>query len=90
MNKYHQPWRRLVAAALSDLAASSGGPAVDPDSLVVETPPRPDMGDIAFPMFPFAKLLRKGPPVIAGEVARRITARPSSTSTGSKAARSRI
>jgi arginyl-tRNA synthetase len=30
------------------------------------------MGDIAFPMFPFAKSLRKGPPVIAAEVARRI------------------
>ncbi len=74
MKKYQSPWRRLIAAALSDLLAQAGAPAVDPDSLVVETPPRPDMGDIAFPMFPFAKVLRKGPPLIAVEVARRAMA----------------
>ena len=28
--------------------------------VVVETPPQPEMGDIAFPMFPFARAFRKG------------------------------
>jgi arginyl-tRNA synthetase len=71
MKKYQEPWRRLIAGAVSELAAASGGAAVDADSIVVETPPRPDMGDIAFPMFPFAKVLKKAPPLIAVEVARR-------------------
>jgi arginyl-tRNA synthetase len=71
MKKYQEPWRRLIAGALSELAAASGGPAVDADSIVVEIPPRPDMGDIAFPMFPFAKVLKKAPPLIAVEVAKR-------------------
>ena len=70
MKRYQQQWRRAVADALNELAARSGAPAVEADSLVVETPPRPDMGDIAFPMFPFAKALRKAPPLIAAEVAR--------------------
>jgi len=48
---------------------------VDEAAIVVETPPKPEMGDIAFPMFPFARALRKGPPQIAGEVAKRAAAR---------------
>ncbi|WP_455382817.1 arginine--tRNA ligase [Salinispira pacifica] len=40
--------------------------------MVVERPPRVELGDIAFPMFPFAKLLRKGPPQIAAAVADKL------------------
>lgn len=32
------------------------------------TPPRPEMGDIAFPCFRFAKIMRKAPDKIAGEL----------------------
>jgi arginyl-tRNA synthetase len=38
---------------------------VDPASVVAEIPPDPAMGDLGFPMFGYAKLLRKGPPQIA-------------------------
>jgi arginyl-tRNA synthetase len=72
MKKYHEQWRRIVAEALTGYAAESGAAAIDPNMIVVETPPKPELGDIAFPMFPFAKLLRKGPPVIAAEVAKRV------------------
>jgi arginyl-tRNA synthetase len=72
MKKYQEQWRRIIAEALAKLAAETGAAGPDTGSLVVETPPNPEMGDIAFPMFPFAKSLRKGPPVIAAEVARRI------------------
>ena len=42
--------------------------------MVVETPPKPEMGDIAFPLFPFARALKKAPPLIAREVVARIAA----------------
>jgi arginyl-tRNA synthetase len=74
MKKYQDQWRRIVAEALEKFAAETGAAGIDTSSLVVETPPRPEMGDIAFPMFPFAKTLRKGPPMIAVEVARRVPA----------------
>ncbi len=34
----------------------------------VQTPPKADMGDIAIPCFPYAKVARKAPPVIATEL----------------------
>ncbi|UFJ43289.1 arginine--tRNA ligase [Brevibacillus humidisoli] len=36
---------------------------------MLETPPNPQMGDIAFPCFQLAKVLRKAPPQIAAELA---------------------
>ncbi len=35
----------------------------------VEVPPNPEMGDMAFPCFLLAKVMRKAPPVIAAELA---------------------
>lgn len=35
----------------------------------VENPPKPEMGDLGVPMFPFAKSFRAAPPAIASEVA---------------------
>jgi arginyl-tRNA synthetase len=78
MQKFRESWRGLITAALRELAAEwsgTGTPAViDPAAMVVETPPKPEMGDIAFPLFPFARALRKAPPVIAQEVVKRIAA----------------
>lgn len=51
--------RRQIAAAL-DLE--------DASAVQVGRPPRPEMGDFAVPMFPFAKLLRNAPPRIAAQV----------------------
>jgi len=74
MKNYRDQWRRIIYESLRDYAAEAGA-AVDETAIVVETPPKPEMGDIAFPMFPFARALRKGPPQIAGEVAKRAAAR---------------
>lgn len=38
----------------------------------VEIPPDEKMGDLAFPCFPLAKVLRKAPPVIAKELAEKL------------------
>ena len=35
---------------------------------LLTTPPKPDMGDYAFPCFPLAKTMRKAPPAIAAEL----------------------
>ncbi len=68
MRKYREKWRELVADAVVKAARQAGLQPPDTGALVIETPPRPDMGDIAFPMFPFARVFRKAPPVIAKDV----------------------
>ena len=39
---------------------------------ILETPPKADMGDFAFPCFQLAKTLRKAPPMIAADIAEKI------------------
>ncbi len=40
----------------------------------VETPPDEKLGDLAFPCFPLAKVMRKAPPLIAQELASKLSA----------------
>jgi arginyl-tRNA synthetase len=86
MKKYREQWRAIVAKALGELTAGSDAPGVDAGSIVVETPPKPDMGDFAFPMFPYARVLKKAPPLIAQELARRIAGNPEAVSAGAATA----
>jgi arginyl-tRNA synthetase len=66
MLDYRNPWRLRVAGALNTLLRDAGQEALpDPSRIIVEAPPRPELGDLAFPMFNYAKLLRKAPPWIA-------------------------
>jgi arginyl-tRNA synthetase len=65
MNRYKEIWRRILAQTLSERT----GEKVDESQLVTEVPPRPELGDLAFPLFPFAKALRKSPKDIALELA---------------------
>lgn len=64
-------WKTLIAHGLvvwarHDNPAASLPSAAEIRNLIqAEQPPRPEMGDLAFPLFPFAKLLRKGPPQLA-------------------------
>lgn len=53
------PEAELDAAAVAELLAA---------------PPRPEMGDLAFPCFKLAKVFRKAPPLIAKEVAEKLQA----------------
>ena len=45
-------------------------PEIDEKLVRVENPPRPEMGDLGSPMFPFAKMFRMAPPAIAASVAQ--------------------
>lgn len=76
-------WKERIGAALTTLAAEKGA-ADRPDAakIIAEVPPKPDMGDLGFPMFPFAKLLRMAPPAISGEVAAKLSADPAAQALG--------
>jgi len=69
MNDYRESYKKIIANALTALVRGmSPEGAVTPDQVIAENPPNPEMGDIGFPMFGFAKILRKGPPQIAAMV----------------------
>ncbi|MDR0316013.1 MAG: arginine--tRNA ligase [Treponema sp.] len=75
LGDFQSPWKIRIAAALNDLIHEAGiEGAVNPAQIIAEIPPSPEMGDIGFPMFSFAKTLRKGPPQIAQMVCARFAA----------------
>lgn len=83
MKDFKEAWRLRVAAALAELAADSGVPdGIDPSKVVAEVPPKPELGDFGFPLFPFAKALRKAPPAIAQAVAAALAADPEARGLG--------
>ncbi len=57
-----------VLAAAADLGED--GPALVAAN--IKTPPRPELGDVAFPCFPLAKILRRAPNQIAQQLVERI------------------
>jgi arginyl-tRNA synthetase len=65
MNRYKELWRRILAETLS----AQAGRQVEVGEIVAEVPPRPELGDLAFPLFPFAKALRRSPKDLAVELA---------------------
>jgi arginyl-tRNA synthetase len=75
MYDYKEPWKQRIAAAIDALVREAGGTTdINPAQVIAETPPDPAMGDIGFPMFAYAKILRKGPPQIAQMVCARLEA----------------
>lgn len=61
-------YKKMIAEKLSKVNEQP----VQPD--LIEIPPNPTMGDFAFPCFSLAKVYRKAPPVIAGELAEKLKA----------------
>ena len=70
MTRNKELWIELVGAALEQLVKDKGLDAGSfaPEQLQTEVPPNPELGDLAFPMFPFAKVFRSAPPAIAEAV----------------------
>lgn len=70
-------WREYVASALKGILKEAD-PSASCDGIenivVAEIPPDPAMGDLGFPMFPFAKILRKSPTQIAEKCASLLSA----------------
>ncbi|MDR2404698.1 MAG: arginine--tRNA ligase [Spirochaetaceae bacterium] len=70
MYDFKDPWKIRIASALNRLIREGGiDGLVDTAEVVAEIPPRPELGDLGFPMFIFAKRLRKSPDRIARELA---------------------
>jgi arginyl-tRNA synthetase len=77
MLDYREPWKIRIAAAINALVKEFGvaaGDDISPAQVIAEIPPSPEMGDIGFPMFGYAKMLRKGPPQIAQAVCVQLAA----------------
>jgi len=62
--------RRAVAAGLLRLAEDRATMGVDPADILIEVPPKPELGDLAVPMHPFARVFRAAPNQLAIELAR--------------------
>ncbi|MDR2446620.1 MAG: arginine--tRNA ligase [Treponema sp.] len=70
---YKEIWKQKIADAINALLAENGLPeTVAVSGVVAEIPPQPDMGDLGFPMFAYAKILRKAPPQIAQAVREKL------------------
>jgi arginyl-tRNA synthetase len=74
MNEYRDKWRTTIFHILEKLSPVPGQlkNQISPRDMIAETPPNPELGDIAFPMFGFAKLFRRSPRSIAEHVAKEI------------------
>ncbi len=81
-------WKRIIARALEGYAAEKGVAAPMPaaDAIVLERPPTSELGDFGFPMFPYAKLLRSAPALVAQAVARIVERDPAAARLGGAAA----
>lgn len=72
MKQYHSEWKRALETAMMRAFPELDLNTLE-EALTAETPPERHLGDIAFPMFPFARLVRKAPQQIAAQVAAALT-----------------
>ncbi len=63
-----------AARALHPTLPEAAGLSLAEVEAALTVPPDPAMGDLAFPCFKLAKALRKGPPQIAGDLAKTLSA----------------
>ncbi len=78
IDQVKRQWKAAILTELRRLAAEKGidSGEIREDDLVPGEPPKPEMGDIAFPLFPFAKLLKSAPPAIAAEIGKSLEQKP--------------
>ncbi|MGG3883852.1 arginine--tRNA ligase [Brevibacillus panacihumi] len=71
-------YKHQVAEMIASALVHMGVDNLNKDQVygMLETPPNPAMGDIAFPCFQLAKALRKAPPMIAADLAANISGSP--------------
>nr|WP_319472425.1 arginine--tRNA ligase [uncultured Sphaerochaeta sp.] len=67
-----ETWKNLIEQQLHIYAAEMLGNAPELPALAVQSPPKPELGDLAFPLFAYAKVLRTAPPKLASELKTRI------------------
>lgn len=68
-----ETWKNIIEQQLNIYAAEVLGDAPEMPALAVQSPPKPELGDLAFPLFAYAKVLRTAPPPkLASELKARI------------------
>ncbi len=70
MEDIRKIWAEKIAAT-ANTVINNLGIVTEPitiSDLTIETPPKPEMGDLAFPMFPFSKVFRSNPAEIAKKI----------------------
>lgn len=74
MTTIKNQWEQAVAKALNAFARAKGLDelTLSANDIVTERPPKPELGDLSFPMFQFAKLLRLAPAAIAEGVRQQL------------------
>ncbi|MDR0389212.1 MAG: arginine--tRNA ligase [Spirochaetaceae bacterium] len=83
MADFKEIWKHRIAGALNALLAEADSTErIDTASVSAEYPPRPEQGDLGFPMFAFAKKLKKSPQLIAAGIAARFAAASDATGQG--------
>ena len=81
MNDIKDIWTVRVLSSLETLAVKAGIESSGfKERLSVGKPPKSDMGDLSFPLFPFAKDFKKAPPAIAAELAEALGGKESGVS----------
>ena len=77
-----EQFRKIVAAAINQFRTQNNieGNDISADEVRVETPPKPEMGDLGFPVFVLAKSFHMAPPAIAKGVVEIISASASNGS----------
>ena len=68
-----EEWKGLVQNTLQRMYEESGHEGML-SPVVLQVPPKPEMGDLAFPLFAYAKAFSKAPNVLAQELSARINA----------------
>ncbi|MEW6548469.1 MAG: arginine--tRNA ligase [Spirochaetota bacterium] len=81
-------WKQRIFEALEKYRISLGGisPKIELEAIVMESPPKPELGDIGFPMFGFSKTFRKNPAQIASDIEGLLKAEHGGGKEGSAAA----
>ncbi len=75
MNDIRLIWKEHIAQALTALLPEGADP-ITIEHITMEIPPDPQLGDLGFPLFTFAKLLRLAPVKIAAEILPHLAAAP--------------
>ena len=69
-------WKNIISDELMEMAKEQNIEEhlmKEVGDLVVQTPPKPEMGDLAFPLFSYAKLFRTSPPTIVKLLSERLS-----------------
>ena len=78
MRQLRDTWKTLVGREIEAYAnemATAGMQIAELGELVVQKPPKPELGDIAFPLFAYAKTFRTAPHKLAGLLCERLEKR---------------